>query len=101
MQEVSVNIEGLVDMGQACEDMHTLNALTDDLRMAKYILQFVFLGFDGFRFPVAYFLSAGGNAPELYMNVWGMIRQFSTYVFGIDCMCMRVLMAPVQTEHFR
>ena len=88
VQEGKVNIEGLVHMGQACEDMHTLNAQTDgDLRMAKYILQFVFLGFDGFRFPVAYFPSAGANAPELYMNVWGMIRELSTYEFGIDYVC--------------
>ena len=27
--------------------------------MAKYILQFIFLGYDGFRFPVAYFPTAG------------------------------------------
>ena len=74
-------------MGQACKDMHTLNANTDELGMAKYILQFIFLGFDGFRFPIAYFPSLGANAPELYMNVWNAISEMSQYEFQVQYVC--------------
>ena len=53
VEEGKLNMEGLVDMEQACKDMHTLNANTDELGMATYNLQFIFLDFDGFRFPIA------------------------------------------------
>lgn len=82
-----MNIEGLVDMGDVCANLHKLNSHKDELRMAKYILQFVFLGFDGFRFPIAYFPSAGANAPELYINVWNMISAIAQYGFSIKYVC--------------
>ena len=55
--------------------------------MAKYILQFIFLGYDGFRFPVAYFPTAGINASELNMNVWNIISQLWLYGFSIQYVC--------------
>ena len=73
--------EGLIGLGQACEGMRKIVNKIDDLQMAKYILQFIFLGYDGFRFPVAYFPTTGVNAPELYMNVWNMISELSVYGF--------------------
>ena len=66
--------------------------------MAKYILQFVFLGFDGFRFPIAYFPSAGANAPELYINVWNSIMKYPNTDFPYS---MYVLMVGVQTGCFK
>ena len=86
-QEGNVNIEGLFDMGDVCPNLHKLNSHKDELRMAKYILQFVFLGFDGFRFPIAFFPSAGANAPELYINVWNMISAIAQYGFSIKYVC--------------
>ena len=86
-QEGNVNIEGLVDMGDVCANLHKLNSHKDELRMAKYILQFFFLGFDGFRFPIAYLPSAGENAPELYINIWNMISAIAQYGCSIKYVC--------------
>ena len=38
VEEGKLNMEGLVDMEQACKDMYTLNANTDELGMATYNL---------------------------------------------------------------
>ena len=50
-----VSIYGLVDMGQFCEDLSILNTHKKNLHLASCILQFVFFGYDGFRFPVIFF----------------------------------------------
>ena len=86
-QKGNVKIEGLVGLGQACEDMRKMVNKTNDLQMAKYVLQFIFLGYDGFRFPVAYFPTTGVNAPELYMNLRNMISELSLYGFSIEYVC--------------
>ena len=85
--ESNVRVEGLVDMGGVCDDLHKLNSHKDEVRMAKYVLQFVYLGFDGFRFPIAYFPSDGANAPELYLNIWNMISALGQYGFSIKYAC--------------
>lgn len=82
-----VLIDGFVDLGQISNDMYKLNEPKAEIRTAKYILQFVYLGFDGFRFPVSYFPSAGVNAPELYFNVWELISQLTRYDFSILYVC--------------
>lgn len=86
-QKGNVKIEGLVGLGQPSEDMRKMVNKTDELLMAKYILQFIFLGYDGFRFPVAYFPTTGVNAPELYINVWKIISELSLYGFSIEYVC--------------
>ena len=86
-QEGEIRIDGLVNLGKTCDDMQIMNSQTQELRMAKYILQFIFLGYDGFRFPIAYFPTAGVNAPELYLNVWNIISELYLYGFSIQYVC--------------
>ena len=86
-QHGAIKTEGLVDLGEACADMKKMNTQKDDLKLAKYILQFIYLGFDGFRFPVAFYPTGGVNAPELYITVWDMISVLSEYEFSIRYVC--------------
>ena len=55
------------------EDMSILNTHEKDIRMTTHVLQLFFLGYDGFRFPIAYFPTSGITAPDLYMNVWEVV----------------------------
>ena len=76
-QDCNGKKEGLVNIKDVCADLHKLYLHKDELKKAKYVLQFVFLGFDGlrfsivflgfdgFRFPIDYFQSADDNAAEL------------------------------------
>lgn len=65
-----ISIDGLVDMGQFSEDLSILNTHKKNLHSATYILQFVFLGYDEFRFPIAYF------------PLEGLLHQICTYMCG-------------------
>ena len=82
-----VLVDRLVDMGQFSEDMSVLNTHKRDLKPASHILQFVFLGYDGFRFSIAYFPTCGATAPDLYINVWDAISKLYEIDVGIDYVC--------------
>ena len=81
-------VDGLVDLGKFAHDMNFLNTKKNDLKLATHVLQFMFLSYDGFRFPFAYFPSVGANAPELYVTVWEAVRKLSGYEFDIDYVCI-------------
>ena len=87
-QEGEIRIKGLVNLGKTCDDMQIMNSQTEERRMTKYILQFIFLGYDGFRFPVAYFPTSCVNAPDLYMNVWNIISELYLYGFCMQYVCI-------------
>lgn len=82
-----VFIDGLVDMGSFCEDMRILNTHTKIIKPATHVLQFIYLGYDDFRFPIAYFPSSGATAPELYTNVWDLISKLNEIDINIDYVC--------------
>jgi hypothetical protein len=65
----SMKLTGLVEMGSISHEMHLLTTHEKDLTMATHILQFIYLGHDGFRFPFAYFPSHGANGPELFVSM--------------------------------
>ena len=52
-------------------------------RVASHILQFIFLGNTGFKWPVAYFPTIEAHASELYLIVFDVINKLSTYGFKV------------------
>ena len=79
-----ISLDGLVDLGSTCSNMHLLNTHCNDIRLASHILQFIFLGYDGFRFPFAYYPTTGANAPEMFVILWEAIGKLSTFDFTVD-----------------
>lgn len=47
------------------------------------MLQFVFLGYTGFKWPVAYYLTTEAHASELMLLVWKVINTLETYGFEV------------------
>jgi hypothetical protein len=81
-------VDGLVDLGQFAHDMCFLNTTQTELKLATYVLQFMFLSYDGFRFPFAFFPSVDANAPELNVSVWEAISKLIGYEFEVDYVCL-------------
>lgn len=52
--------------------------------LATHVLQLVFLGFTGFRFPFAHFPSHTASGHELYLLVWKSVNMLSTYGFTVQ-----------------
>ena len=52
-------------------------------KLANYVLQFVFLGYTGFRFPVAHFGTNSADASELNTNFWKGVKYLHEYGFKV------------------
>lgn len=52
--------------------------------LVTHVLQFVFLGFTGFRFPFAHFPSYTASGHELYSLIWKSVNMLSTFGFIIQ-----------------
>ena len=86
-----MKLEGMVDLGEASNTMYQGNKKPksdhSDIRLASHILQFIFLGYDGFRFPFGYFATKGANAPELFLAVSNALQKLLSYGFQVDFLC--------------
>jgi hypothetical protein len=60
-----------------------------EIKLATHVLQFVFLGFTGFRFPLFHFPTEQASAPELYLLFWKIVNILSTFGFKIQYVSYR------------
>lgn len=78
------NLIGWVDTGE--ENMHATvlkkNALQASL--ATHVLQIVFIGYTGFRFPVCHYPTKGVSASELHTILWSVIKMLYDWGFYVD-----------------
>ena len=58
------------------------------LQIATTVLQFVFLAFNGFRFPFSYVLCSGISTGELTSLLWDIINTLKYLGFKIHYICM-------------
>ena len=93
-QEVSLkhnskNIElcGMVDMGQTANAMHRLQHHRG-VHVATHVLQFIFLSFDGFRFPFCWYPTSTINGPELNVCFWEIMDKLTQWEFDVRYVCM-------------
>ncbi|XP_071111146.1 uncharacterized protein [Haliotis cracherodii] len=54
-----------------------------DTSFANHVLQYVFHGFTGFRFPIAHFPTTQANAPQLYSSFWDIISSLESWGFHV------------------
>lgn len=52
--------------------------------LATHVLQFVFFGFTGFRFPFAYFPSHTASGHKLYLFVWKIVNMLLSFWFKVQ-----------------
>lgn len=79
---------GAADMGETCNTMDILSKGKKQVRLATHILQFAFIGFTGFRWPVAYYSSTTATASELYITVHEVIEALDDFGFTTDYVMM-------------
>ena len=52
-------------------------------QLATHVLQLLFLGFGGFRFPIAHYPCTQASATELHIIVWSAVEMLSSYGFPV------------------
>ena len=79
---------GLVDIGEENLNMDILLNKNYHRPLATHVLQFIFLGHTGFRFPFAFFPTKEASAASLYVNVWKAISIIEEWGFTTEYVCM-------------
>ncbi|KAK3738201.1 hypothetical protein QZH41_012782, partial [Actinostola sp. cb2023] len=70
---------GFVDLGEIHENMQQLSGKPAEPQLATHVLQFIFVGDSGFRFPIAQFPSCGCTPSDLFFIFWdGVQMMFET-----------------------
>ena len=67
---------GLVDLGDENENIENSKP-----QLANHVLQYVFHGLTGFRFPVAHYPTRQANAVSLYTTFWDVVASLHTFGF--------------------
>ena len=88
IRKENMQLTGLVQMGNTAASMKKLNTHKEEVTMATHILQCMFVSFDGFRWPVAYYPSSGASGPELFEVFWDVVDQLKLRGFKVEYICM-------------
>ncbi|XP_078382573.1 uncharacterized protein LOC144665241 [Oculina patagonica] len=81
---------GLVSLGQEHEDMNSLclkGADKEKVQLASHVLQFVFLGHTGFRFPFAHWPTKEVDPAVLYIHFWKSVYWLLQGGFSVHYCC--------------
>ncbi|KAK3107457.1 hypothetical protein FSP39_015012 [Pinctada imbricata] len=78
-----IELVGLVDKGEEGNLCSTLRQGQKIRKLGNHILQLVFLGFTGFRFPIAHFVSDQIQAYDMYSLFWEATDKLQ--MFGFTC----------------
>lgn len=83
-----VEIVGFTDIGEEGDLCHSLRKGNLNKNMGTHVLQLLFLGITGFRFPFAHFITDNIQASELYGLFWKAVKFLWTYGFKVLYTCM-------------
>lgn len=78
------NLIGWVDTGEENRHANILKTNAMQVKLATHVLQIVFLGYTGFRFPVCHFPTTGVNASELHTILWSVMKKLYDWGFHVD-----------------
>ncbi|KAL3888305.1 hypothetical protein ACJMK2_000676 [Sinanodonta woodiana] len=75
---------GWIDTGKEAEALRILKEKEVKQTLASKVLQVSFLGYTGFRFPIAHYPTAGVKASELYIIIWDIISNLQSWGFTVN-----------------
>ena len=79
---------GYVECGPYNNGMQDKGNKDTDMPLATYVLQFVFLAYNAFRFPFSYMLTRNMNADKLTAIFWDIMTSLKLAGFRITFTCM-------------
>lgn len=78
------SIVGGVDMGEVNNNISVITNKEKKVQLATHCLQFIFHGFCGFRWPIAYFGANPATTHQLYVNFWECLDVLDEHGFTVD-----------------
>ena len=79
------SIVGAVDLGTICNSLEELadSRKNQDFKLATHCLQYLYVGFNGFRWPVAYYGSDNVNGHGLWFTFWEVVKHVERSKFRV------------------
>ncbi|XP_070548616.1 uncharacterized protein [Ptychodera flava] len=81
-------VVGLVCLGDENDDMQTIISGEDTTVTATHVLQMVFLGNTGFRFPIAHWPTREVDPATLYTQFWNSVKWLRKGGFHVTFCCL-------------
>ena len=85
-----MQLVGLVDMGTEETSMRAMQTGQDSAQVADQVLQFTFIGNDGFRFPFAHWPTTNTSPGVLYFAFWRAVKWLMKTGFEVFYACLDV-----------
>jgi hypothetical protein len=82
-----ISATGFVDLGAESSDLDTLSNVKDK-ELATHVLQIVFLGYSGFRWPIAHYPVVQARSTDMYIQVWQAIDRLEQWDFHVEYVCL-------------
>ena len=82
------SIVGAVDLGPIVNSLEQLSDSKRNMKLASHCFQYMYIGFNGFRWPVAYFGSDNVNGHSIYLTFWPLVDQLSSFGFSVHAAIM-------------
>ncbi|XP_045156281.2 uncharacterized protein LOC123522863 isoform X2 [Mercenaria mercenaria] len=83
-----IELTGFENVGQEAMTCGILRKGKKEITLGNHVLQFIFLGNSGFRFPFAHFISTNIQAYELDTLFWEAVYLLKMYGFNVSYVCM-------------
>lgn len=84
----TLKLIGFKDFTEESKHMNILMNHKKNVCLATHVLQFLFLGTTGFRFPFTYFSTTGASASELYLVFWKAVNYLAMFGFSVTFLSM-------------
>lgn len=84
----ALDLYGFVNLGEEGNNIENLRSGIQSKSAGSHILQIMFTGITGFRFPFAHFVSKNVNACELYSLFWEAVNKLHDYGFAVKYVSM-------------
>ncbi|KAJ8045597.1 Spectrin beta chain, non-erythrocytic 1 [Holothuria leucospilota] len=81
----NLTLVGWIDSGEEGNNIRVLRDGVPKQVLATEVLQYYFLGYTGFRFPVCHYPTTGVKASELFTMTWDVIAKLQDWGFTVDC----------------
>ena len=79
---------GAVDLGPLGNDLDEISKKSTKVQMASHYFQYIYVGLNGFRWPVAYYGTNNVNIHSIYLTFWSLIDELHGYGFNVHTVLM-------------
>lgn len=76
-------LTGFTEISEESNFMEQIKSGKQEIKLGTHVLQFVFLGFTGFRFPLFHYPTNQASACDIYLELWRIVDMLNIFGFTV------------------